>query len=73
MWESKKQSLLMDRREVYNPVIDLVSPSLAASQPHHNAHLSSSISLKSIPQLKLHHHFSTQIIPSQTLRFVLNL
>ena len=43
MWESKQQYLLMDRRGGYNPVIDLVSPSLAASQPHHNAHLSSNI------------------------------
>ena len=73
MWESKQQSLLMDRRGGYNPVIDLVSPSPTTSQPHHNAHLSSSMSLKSIPQLKFHQHFSTHIIPSQTLRFVLNL
>ena len=73
MWESKLQSLLMDRRGGYNPVIDLVSPSIAASQPHHNSHLSSSMSLKSIPQLKFHQHFSTQILPSQTLGSVLNL
>ena len=73
MWESKQQYLLMDRRGGYNPMIDLVSPSPAASQPHHNAHLSSIMSLKSIPQLKFHQHFSTQIIPSQTLRSMLNL
>ena len=54
MWESKQQYLLMDRRGGYNPMIDLVSPSLAASQPHHNAHLSNNMSLKSTPQLKLH-------------------
>ena len=73
MWENKHQSLLMDRNGGYNPMIDLASPSLAASQPHHNAHLSSSMSLKSIPQLKFHQHFSTQILPHQTLRSVLNL
>ena len=73
MWESKHQSLLMDRRGCYNPVIDLVSPSPAASQPHHNAHLSNNISLKSIPQLKFHQHFSTQLLPFQALGFVLTL
>ena len=73
MWESKQQYLLMDKRGGYNPVIDLMSPYPTASQPHHNEHLSSNISLKSIPQLKFHQHFSTQIIPSQALGSVLNL
>ena len=73
MWESKQQYLLMDRGGGYNPVIDLMSPSPAASQLHHNAHLSSNMSLKSIPKLKFHQHFSTQIFPSQALGFVLNL
>ena len=73
MWESKLQSLVMDRRGGYKPVVDLVSPSLAASQPHHNAHFSSNMLHKSIPQLKFHQHFSTQILPYQTLRLVLNL
>ena len=73
MWESKQQYLLMDRRGGYNPVIDLMSPSLAESQPHHNAHLSSSMSLKSTPQLKFHQHLSTQILPYQALGYVLNL
>ena len=73
MWESKQQYLLMDRRGGYNPVIDLMSPSPVAFQPHHNAHFSSSMSLKSTPQLKFHQHFSTQILPFQALEFVLNL
>ena len=73
MWESKQQILLMDRRGGYNPVIDLLSPSLATSQPHHNSHLSSSILHKSTPQLKFHQHFSTQILPYQALGYVLNL
>ena len=60
MWESKQQSLLMDRRGGYNPVIDLMSPSLASSQPHHNVDLSNSMLHKSIPQLKFHQYFSTQ-------------
>ena len=72
MWESKQQYLLMDRRRGYNLVIDLVSPSPAASQPHHNA-ISSNMSLKSTPQLKFHQHFSTQILPFQTLRSMFNL
>ena len=54
-------------------MIDLMSPSPASSQPHHNEHISNSVSLKSIPQLKFHQHFSTQIIPSQALGSVLNL
>ena len=73
MWESKQQYLLMDRRGGYNPVFDLVSPSPATSQPHNNADISSIMSLKSTPQLKLHQHFSTQILPSQALGSVLNL
>ena len=73
MWESKQQSLLMNRRGGYNPVIYLMSPSLEAFQPHHSAHLSRIMSLKSTPQLKFHQHFSTQILPSQALGFVLNL
>ena len=73
MWERKQQYLLMDRRGGYNPVIDLMSPSPAASQPHHNAHLSSSMLHKSTPQLKFHQHFSTKILPSQALGSVLNL
>ena len=73
MWESKHQYLLMDRRGGYNPMIDLKSPSLATSQPHHNAHLSSSMLHKSTPQLKFHQHFSTQILPSQALGSMLNL
>ena len=54
-------------------MIDLVSPSLVESQPHHNEDISSNMSLKSTPQLKFRQHFSTQILPSQTLRSVLNL
>ena len=61
MWESKQ------------PAIDLMSPTPKSSQPHHNEHLSSNISLKSNPQLKFHQHFSTQILPSQALGSVLNL
>ena len=49
MWESKQQYLLTDRRGGYNPVIDLMSPSLAASQPHHIAHLSNIMLHKSTP------------------------
>ena len=73
MWESKQQYLLMDRRGCYNIVIDLSSPSLAASQPHHNAHISNIMLLNSIPQFKFHQHLSTQILPSQTLRYMINL
>ena len=71
----EKQAVIFinDRRGGYNPVIDLVSPSPAASQPHHNANISSDMSLKSNPQFKFHQHFSAQIIPYQTLIFVLNL
>lgn len=53
----------MDRRGGYNKVIDLVLPSPVASQPHYNVDISSSMSLKSTPQLKFHKHFYTQIIP----------
>ena len=53
MWESKQQSLLMDRRGGYNPVIDLVSPSLATSQPHHNVDISSNMSLKSVSSIEI--------------------
>ena len=73
MWESKQQYLLMDKRGGYNLVIDLVSPSPTESQPHDNANLSSSMLHKSTPQLKFHQCFSTQILPYQTLRYVLNL
>ena len=34
-------------------MIDLVSPSLATSQPHHNADISNNMSLKSISSIEI--------------------
>ena len=73
MLENEQQYLLMDRRGRLQPTIDLTSPTLASSQPHHNEHLSISISLKSNTQLRIQQHFSTKFLPSQALGSVLNL
>ena len=54
-------------------MIDLMSPATASSQPHHNQHLTSNISLLSLSQLRIQQHLFTKIIPSLALGFVLNL
>ena len=63
----------MDRSVRLQPVIHFISPTPASSQPHHNEHLSSSISLKSNAQLRIQQHLSNKFLPFQALGSVLNL
>ena len=73
MWQNEQKSLLMDIMGRLQPAIDLMSPTPASSQPHHNDHLSNIISLKSNNQLRIQQHFFTKFLPPGALGFVLNL
>ena len=73
IWENEKQTLLKSRKGRLQPMIDLMSPTVASSQPHHNQHLTSSVPLLSLSQLRIQQHFFTKILPSLALGSVLNL